>query len=164
MEARLYKPIKGNKVSWNLCMHKCIIKDGNREICNVRKNNGGVLETFVYGRLVAEHIDPIEKKPLFLAESIGSETPWHISRFHPTYKLFNSSLTPAKIINAARATGIRAGLKYLYTGNVHGDGGKNTYCSNCGKILIERLDFYVTHNIIVNRTCLDCGAEIDVIL
>ncbi|MEA3428191.1 MAG: AmmeMemoRadiSam system radical SAM enzyme [Thermodesulfobacteriota bacterium] len=65
MEAYLYEPLKEKRVKCNLCSHRCIIKDGKRGICGVRKNQGGILKTLVYGRLVASHIDPIEKKPLF---------------------------------------------------------------------------------------------------
>ncbi|MCK4468643.1 MAG: radical SAM protein, partial [Desulfobacterales bacterium] len=65
MEAYLYEPLKEKKVKCNLCSHRCIIKDGKRGICGVRENQGGILETLVYGKLIASHIDPIEKKPLF---------------------------------------------------------------------------------------------------
>ncbi|MBL7196124.1 MAG: AmmeMemoRadiSam system radical SAM enzyme, partial [Desulfobacterales bacterium] len=65
MEAYLYKPLKEKKVKCTLCSHRCIIKDGKRGICGVRENRDGILESLVYGRLIAKHIDPIEKKPLF---------------------------------------------------------------------------------------------------
>jgi pyruvate formate lyase activating enzyme len=65
MEAYLYEPLKEKKVKCNLCSHRCIIKDGKRGICGVRENQGGILKTLVYGKLIASHIDPIEKKPLF---------------------------------------------------------------------------------------------------
>ena len=65
MEAYLYEPLKDNKVKCNLCNHRCVIKDGRRGICGVRKNQGGTLKTMVYGRVVARNIDPIEKKPLY---------------------------------------------------------------------------------------------------
>ncbi|MDX2498476.1 MAG: radical SAM protein, partial [Desulfobacterales bacterium] len=64
MEAYLYEPLEENKVKCNLCNHRCVIKDGLRGICGVRENSGGTLETRVYGRVIARHIDPIEKKPL----------------------------------------------------------------------------------------------------
>jgi len=54
-----------NEVICELCAHHCRIKDGHRGICGVRENRKGVLYSLVYGRLVAEHVDPIEKKPLF---------------------------------------------------------------------------------------------------
>ena len=65
MKAYLWEPLDENKVKCNLCNHRCLIKEGRRGICAVRENRGGILETLVYGTLVARHIDPIEKKPLF---------------------------------------------------------------------------------------------------
>ncbi len=65
MEAWLYEVLDDKKVRCGLCHHRCIIQDKNRGICRVRENRSGVLETLVYGRLIARHVDPIEKKPLF---------------------------------------------------------------------------------------------------
>ncbi len=64
-EAMFYKAEKENKVICGLCNHRCHISDGKRGICKVRENRGGVLYSLVYGRLIAENVDPIEKKPLF---------------------------------------------------------------------------------------------------
>ncbi|MEE8398521.1 MAG: radical SAM protein, partial [Desulfobacterales bacterium] len=64
MEACLYDPLKDKKVRCNLCNHRCVIGDGDRGICNVRENDRGKLNTLVFDRLIARHIDPIEKKPL----------------------------------------------------------------------------------------------------
>ncbi len=64
-EAMLYEVEEGNRVRCNLCSHRCRIADTKFGICNVRGNRGGVLYTHSYGRTVAAHIDPIEKKPLF---------------------------------------------------------------------------------------------------
>lgn len=63
-EARLYTN-HGTYVQCGLCAHGCKISDGQRGICGVRENIGGVLYSSVYGKLVAESVDPIEKKPLF---------------------------------------------------------------------------------------------------
>ena len=60
-----YQSGKDNEVTCSLCNHRCPIKDGKRGFCGVRENRDGVLYSLVYGRLVAENIDPIEKKPLF---------------------------------------------------------------------------------------------------
>ncbi len=64
-EAMFYRSGKNNEVVCELCNHHCRIREGKRGICGVRKNSNGVLYSLVYGRLIAEHIDPIEKKPLF---------------------------------------------------------------------------------------------------
>jgi len=60
-----YRSRKENEVICELCSHHCHIKDGKRGICRVRENRDGVLYSMVYGRLIAENVDPIEKKPLF---------------------------------------------------------------------------------------------------
>jgi len=332
MEAYLYESLNDKKVKCNLCNHRCEIKDGRRGICGVRENREGTLETLVYGRIIARHIDPIEKKPLyhlmpgslsysiatvgcnfrclfcqnadiaqmpsdrkgmitgdpfspqdvvaaaikgdcksiaytyteptvyfefafdtaklahekgiqnvfvtngymtaealhminpyldaanvdlkaftedfyktycgaklehvkeslklmkslgifievttllipglnddkdeleklakFLADSLGTETPWHISRFHPTYKLTDRPPTPVETLVTAREIGIKAGLKYVYTGNVPGESGGNTFCYSCGEILIERWGFYIKKNGIEESRCPYCDVEI----
>ncbi len=64
-EALFYKKKEGNAVKCYLCPHNCMIKDGKRGICNVRKNYGGTLYSENYGQMTALGFDPIEKKPLY---------------------------------------------------------------------------------------------------
>lgn len=64
-EAELWEIVSGNKVRCRLCSHNCVVPDGRRGLCSVRENKDGVLYSLVYGRPIARHIDPIEKKPLF---------------------------------------------------------------------------------------------------
>ncbi|MBP2665308.1 MAG: Radical domain protein [Firmicutes bacterium] len=64
-EAILYEKSEGNKVKCVACNHKCNIAEGKRGICGVRENSQGTLYTLNYGKTVAAHIDPIEKKPLY---------------------------------------------------------------------------------------------------
>src|SRR3990170_6470878 len=64
-EARLYSARDDGTVDCFLCSFHCHISDGKSGVCGVRENVGGTLFTHVYGRLIAEHIDPIEKKPLY---------------------------------------------------------------------------------------------------
>jgi pyruvate formate lyase activating enzyme len=333
MEAYLFERLEDQKVRCNLCSHRCVIKDGRRGICNVRENEAGILKTLVYGKLVARHIDPIEKKPLFhflpgslsysiatvgcnfrcrfcqnadiaqmpsdrkgtvlgtnctpretveaaqrggcrsiaytyteptvffefafetaklahdkgirnvfvtngymtaealemidpyldaanvdlkaftdtyykelcgadlkhvqatlklmkslgifvevttlivpglnddplelsdlagfIVQDLGPETPWHISRFHPTYKLTDRPSTPIQTLTMAREIGLKAGLKYVYTGNVPGNAAENTFCYSCGESVIERRGFQVGNLRLKNGRCTKCGAEID---
>jgi len=333
LEALLYEHLKDKKVKCNLCGHRCVIGNGKRGICGVRENRDGALETLVYGKLIARHIDPIEKKPLFhflpgslsysiatagcnfkclfcqnadisqmpadnkglimggsftpedvvasavkgncksisytyteptvyfefardtailarekglknifvtngymtkealgmiqpfldaanvdlkafteefykkycgaklenvmdtlremkslgifmevttliipglnddcmelgklaefLAGSVGPETPWHISGFHPTYKLKDRPSTSLETLVSAREIGMKCGLKYVYTGNVHGEEGESTFCYNCGKMLIQRIGFYVKKNAVEKGMCPYCGAHMD---
>lgn len=333
MEAYLYEPLGEKQVRCILCKHTCIIKNEGRGICNVRENHGGKLHTLVFGKLIARHIDPIEKKPLFhflpgtrsysiatvgcnfkcrfcqnadiaqmpadrdglimgepstpqevvsaavkdrchsisytyteptvyfefayetaklaheqglknvfvtngymsaqalkmihpyldganvdlkafserfyrtycgakldhvketlilmkelniflevttllvtglndsrseleslalfIKESLGPETPWHISRFHPTYRLSDRPPTPFDTLVKARQIGMGAGLRYVYMGNVPDNSGENTYCYNCGQMLIERRGFRIMKNQIKNSLCNQCGSTID---
>jgi len=333
MEAYLYERLEENKVRCNLCSHRCVIKDGRRGICQVRENEAGLLKTLVFGKLIARHVDPIEKKPLFhflpgtltysiatvgcnfrcrfcqnadiaqmpadrkgtvlgnsctpgavvaaaqrdgcrsiaytyteptvffefayetarlahnkgirnvfvtngymtaealeminpyldaanvdlkaftdkyykelcgaglkhvqatlklmkslgifvevttlivpglnddpselndlaafIVQDLGPETPWHISRFHPTYKLTDRPSTPVQTLTMAREIGLKAGLKYVYTGNVPGNAAENTFCYSCGETVIERWGFQVGNLQLKNGRCTKCGVEID---
>ena len=64
-EAILYEKGDDCRVQCGLCAHRCRIFPGRRGICGVRENRDGILYSLVYGKLVAEHVDPIEKKPLY---------------------------------------------------------------------------------------------------
>ncbi len=64
-EAELYSTETDKSIKCALCMHRCHILPGKRGLCGVRENNNGKLYSLVYGKVVAEHADPIEKKPLF---------------------------------------------------------------------------------------------------
>ena len=64
-EALLYEKLADSQVQCHLCHHRCRILPSYRGICGVRENRDGVLYTLVYGQVIAENIDPIEKKPLF---------------------------------------------------------------------------------------------------
>jgi pyruvate formate lyase activating enzyme len=97
----------------------------------------------------------------FVADSLGPDTPWHISRFHPTYKLTDRPPTPAESIHEARRIGLDAGLRYVYSGNLPGDEGENTLCYSCSHPLIERWGYRISKNVIQDGRCPKCGATID---
>jgi pyruvate formate lyase activating enzyme len=329
-EAYLYEKQENLRVHCFLCNHRCLIKDGARGICNVRENRGGTLFSLVYGKVIARHVDPIEKKPLFhflpgsrsysiatagcnfhclfcqnadisqvpadRMQNWGEDTapeevikealhtrcatiaytyteptiffefaldtarlaakkgirnvfvsngymteeclkeihpdlhganvdlkaftdryykelcgaklapvlktletmvklgiwlevttllvpgrndseeeltdlaeflarldpgiPWHISRFHPTYKLTSIHATPPQTIRRARDIGYEAGLKYVYTGNLPGDTGEKTFCHHCGETLIDRYGFSVRKDTVKEGRCPKCGVDI----
>ncbi|MEI6608818.1 MAG: AmmeMemoRadiSam system radical SAM enzyme [Deltaproteobacteria bacterium] len=333
-EAMLYDKLADQIVHCNLCAHRCTINPGRRGICGVRENKGGVFYSLVYGTLIAENIDPIEKKPFFhvypasrsysiaavgcnfscefcqnheisqmprstlmimgediscaeivgraknsgsktiaytyteptvyfelayetailaskeglknvfvtngfmtkeametiapylaaanvdlksmrddfyqkqcgarlgpvletLAKmkqmgiwleittllipglndsdqelqtiaqfiaSLGVETPWHISRFHPQFKMRGVPVTPLSSLHRAAEIGKKQGLKYVYSGNVPGDEGENTYCSNCRHRVIERHGFNVFGTNLNGNKCLKCGTELEGII
>lgn len=96
--------------------------------------------------------------------SLGPETPWHISRFHPQYRMRTLPPTPLATIHTAAQLGKEAGLKYVYTGNVPGDEGENTRCSNCGRLLIKRYGFNVEEIDLRDSRCPACKTPLDGIL
>ena len=64
-EAMFYEKLEDDNVRCNLCAHRCTINPGRHGVCGVRSNRDGVLYSMVYGTLVAQNVDSIEKKPLF---------------------------------------------------------------------------------------------------
>jgi pyruvate formate lyase activating enzyme len=96
----------------------------------------------------------------FIVANLGIDTPWHVSQFHPTYKLTDRSRTPVSTLRRARDIGIAAGLRYVYEGNIPGEGGENTGCASCGAQLIRRHGYLIESNRINNGACPDCGAAI----
>ncbi|MBN2699411.1 MAG: AmmeMemoRadiSam system radical SAM enzyme [Bacteroidales bacterium] len=330
-EALLYEKLEHNSVRCNLCAHRCVIRPGKRGVCLVRENIDGTLFTNVFGRSIAQHVDPVEKKPLyhfypgskafsiatpgcnfhcrfcqnwdisqiinreilesgyltspaqivrgakethstsiaytyteptiffeysyetahlahneglkniyvsngymtfemlemigpvldainidlkafrddtyrryigarlqpvldnlkkvkqmgiwlevtsliipginddpgemremanFVAEELGRDVPWHISRFFPAYKMKEIPPTPAKTLFKAREIGLESGLRYVYIGNLAGTEEMNTKCPKCGLILIERSGYRNLRNIIVDGKCPECGTKI----
>lgn len=96
----------------------------------------------------------------FIVSDLGPETPWHISRFHPAYRMLDRPVTPLASLSFARKTGLDAGLFYVYTGNVPGDVGENTFCYSCGKELISRKGYRIYANAVLNGQCPDCRSPI----
>jgi pyruvate formate lyase activating enzyme len=54
-----------------------------------------------------------------------------------------------------------AGLRYVYTGNVPGDPGEDTFCHHCGQLLVDRLGFQILKNQMQEKKCFKCGTEMD---
>ncbi len=94
---------------------------------------------------------------------MGEDIPWHITAFYPAFKLPDVSPTTVESLRKARDIGIKAGLRYVYEGNIPGEGGENTYCYDCGTLLIERFGFEIIENKIVDGRCQNCKVQIDVI-
>ena len=93
--------------------------------------------------------------------SLGAETPWHISRFHPQFKRLETPSTPIDSLHRACLIGKEAGLKYVYSGNVPGDEGENTVCSNCKKLVIKRHGFRIIDNFLSGPACSHCGQKLE---
>ncbi|MFN3301772.1 MAG: AmmeMemoRadiSam system radical SAM enzyme [Patescibacteria group bacterium] len=99
----------------------------------------------------------------FIKNELGSETPWHISRFYPAYKMIDVSPTPTEIIYRAYEIGKKIGLKYVYAGNLPGDSRENTYCPKCGELNIKRIGYDI-ERFDKNGKCRKCNENLDLIL
>jgi pyruvate formate lyase activating enzyme len=99
-------------------------------------------------------------------KDLSPEIPLHFTAYYPTYRM---SLPPTQLetLDKARKIAMDAGLKYVYTGNVPGDVGENTYCPNCKTKLIQRFGFTVVNNVLLRdgnkAKCPECGHKINVI-
>lgn len=107
-----------------------------------------------------DSVEEITNIARFIKNELGEETPWHISRFHPDYKLNNIPPTPEKEIEKARKIGFEEGLFYVYAGNIWGDEGENTFCPNCKELLIKRYGFKVLEKNLKGNKCKFCNFEI----
>jgi pyruvate formate lyase activating enzyme len=129
-EAMLYERLANSQVQCNLCAHRCTIAEGRVGVCHVRENTGGVLYTRVYGRTIAQHVDPIEKKPLLHfypgSTAYSVATPgcnfrcrWcqnaDISQApRSEHFLVGREASPEQIVASAQRTGCRS-IAYTYT-------------------------------------------------
>ncbi len=111
-----------------------------------------------------DSIEDAKKLAGWIVENLGQETPFHVLRFHPDYKLLDLPSTPIKSIESIVKVARDAGLKYVYGGNVPGHLAENTYCPSCGELLIERWGFSVIKwNITEDKKCPSCGTSIPIV-
>lgn len=88
------------------------------------------------------------------------ECPLHFTRFTPLYKLSELPMTPVATLEQARDIARKAGMQYVYIGNVPGHEGENTYCHKCSALLIERRGFAILKNDLKKGCCGTCGTKI----
>lgn len=105
--------------------------------------------------------DEIRRMADFIA-GVSPDIPWHLTSFHPDYKMLEGGRTPADTLLRAHAIGREAGLRYVYAGNLPGAVGdrENTYCHACGELLIRRTGFSTIENRMRGSACGGCGAAI----
>lgn len=97
----------------------------------------------------------------FLA-SVSRDIPWHVTAFHPDYKMTEPDRTRVESLLRAAQIGREEGLHFVYAGNLPGDVGnwENTECPGCRALLVERVGFRVRQNRIEKGSCPDCGRRI----
>jgi tRNA(Ser,Leu) C12 N-acetylase TAN1 len=93
--------------------------------------------------------------------SVDPGLPWHVSQFQPAWKMLDRPITPLETLRRARKIGFEAGLRFVYEGNVSGEGGENTHCPACGTLLVRRYGLTLISNRIANGACPDCHEKIE---
>ena len=168
-EALFYEHSENKAVHCSLCSHRCVIPSGKKGICRVRENRDGVLYTLVYGKLIAAHVDPIEKKPLYHfypgSRSYSIATPgcnfqcrwcqnFDISQMPRMTNTFSPGITPAEEVVRNAIQSHCQSISYTYTEPTiffeyaydiarlaQGQSLKNIFVSN-GYMTSEMLDFF----------------------
>jgi pyruvate formate lyase activating enzyme len=103
----------------------------------------------------------LEAESKWIFENLGPDVPLHFTAFHPDWKMTDVPGTPPATLTRARAIALRAGLRYVYTGNVHDATGGTTSCPSCGDAVIVR-DWYRLNLYRLSEAgaCMACGAKL----
>jgi pyruvate formate lyase activating enzyme len=97
----------------------------------------------------------------WIRDELGELTPWHVTRFHPYYEMRHLPPTPVSTIERAYEIGCKAGLRFVYVGNMPGHKGENTVCYSCGKLVVERKGYHTRILGLDGSRCLFCRAELN---
>ncbi len=112
---------------------------------------------------VGDKEEDIRRLARWIIENLGDETPFHLLRFHPDYKMRNLPPTPVSTLERLARIAKEEGLKYVYIGNVWGHPLENTYCPRCGYPVIERQGFFITAwRLTKDNRCPRCGYRINI--
>ena len=103
--------------------------------------------------------DQLRQIARFIAH-LSPDIPWHVSRFHPTYKRQDRPPTPESTLRRALRIGQEAGLRYVYLGNVVGNEGESTHCPGCGAAVLQRRGFFIQRVAMAQGHCAACGYTI----
>lgn len=100
----------------------------------------------------------------WVVDHLGARTPWHVTRFLPDFELTYLKATPIVVLERAIALGRKAGLDFVYLGNVPGHAGRHTVCPSCGRTAIHRGDRGVKEMWVRDGRCASCGEDLGVVM
>ncbi|MEM7825666.1 MAG: radical SAM protein [Candidatus Aenigmatarchaeota archaeon] len=113
---------------------------------------------------IGDSIELCRKLAEWVNYELGPHVPFHVLQFHPDYKLLDLPFTPVSTLERCIEEVRKAGLRYVYIGNVPGHEDESTYCYNCREPLILREGFFVKKINLVKDRCPKCGFKIDVVV
>jgi pyruvate formate lyase activating enzyme len=112
---------------------------------------------------IGDSIEKIKELATWIRDYLGKDTPFHLLRFHPDYKMTTVQATPIDTLERAYMASKNIGLNYTYIGNTPGHPAENTYCPNCNELLIKRNSFEITRwNLTRDMRCPVCGHAIPI--
>ncbi len=100
----------------------------------------------------------------WVTDSLGKDVPVHFSAFHPDYRLTNVPKTSEKILSGAYDLAKKAGLEFVYLGNIWAGDRDDTYCPRCGTKVIDREGFWIRETKLKGDRCGDCGAPLNLVV
>ena len=102
----------------------------------------------------------VDRLAAWFAEDLGPDVPLHFTAFHPDYRMREVPPTPPRTCLRARRQALAHGLRYVYTGNIHGAEGQSTKCPSCGTLLVERDWHKLGEYALEHGRCGRCGTAI----
>lgn len=149
--------------SWNDEYYKKVLKGGLEEVKDTLRQmvKEGIWVEVTTLLIEGENDsdDDLREMAAFIANDLGKHVPWHLSAFHPDYKMMDHERTKLETLQRAKEIGKKAGLYYIYMGNVpvHGD----THCPGCGELLIDRTGYSVSIDKLQEGCCPKCHRTIE---
>jgi len=107
-----------------------------------------------------DSVEDIRKMSRWILKDVGPDVPVHFTRFHPMYLIKNLPPTPISTLEKLRQAALEEGIRFVYTGNIPGHEGENTYCPQCRKMVIERRGYEIVRNDVRQGTCPSCRTRI----
>jgi len=107
-----------------------------------------------------DNLDEIKRMSAWIVKEAGPNVPVHFTRFHGDYKLKNLPDTPPETLQKARKTAMDQGCNFVYTGNMPGGEGENTYCPKCKEVVVNRYGHMTLSPELVNGKCHKCNTPI----
>ena len=104
--------------------------------------------------------DELKRMCDWIAEELGTDIPIHFTAFHPDFQMLDTPPTPRQTLQMAHETAVKAGLHFVYTGNIHDPRNQSTYCPACGSMVIERDGYQLGRYELDGSRCRHCGEEV----
>ncbi|MEB3764904.1 MAG: AmmeMemoRadiSam system radical SAM enzyme [Desulfurococcales archaeon] len=114
--------------------------------------------------IVGDKEEDIRRLASWIRDNLGPETPFHLLRFYPHYKMRDLPPTPVKTLERLAEIARSEGLLHVFIGNVPGHPLEHTYCPKCGYRVIERYSVYLLSiNLNPDNTCPKCGYKLKIV-